>query len=57
MGMHSVVVDVFDTEEIVLVAAHSSLAPSPAHRLHRIFTYVPVHYIYLVNELFNYMIS
>ena len=57
MGMHSVVIDIFNAEKIILVAGNPSLPSAPSHCFYRIFANIPVHYIYLMNKLFNYMIA
>src|SRR5690554_340722 len=57
MCPHTVVIQIFDAEEVVLVAGYPPLATTPAGRLDRILAEVPVHDVYFVNELFGDVVA
>ena len=57
MGANTVIVQVFNAEEVILVAGYSSLTSAPAGSFHGVFAHIPVHNIHLVNELLYNVIA
>src|SRR5665647_1497872 len=57
MRMHAIIINIVYTEEVVLVACHSSLSAAPTDSLYGDFPYKPVHHIYFMNKLLHNMVA